>query len=109
MPRHAVAAHCALSSQSIKSFRDFSGSRQRSSSGDGSKSEFTDKKNLNVKAGFWEFRPFSRVVSWGRDFKTCVKYLNQNVLEAFGFVPYKPRKNFYRIRIKNAASDLSTG
>lgn len=44
---------------------------------------------------FWEFRPFSRIVSWGRDFKTCVNYLKQNVLEALGFVPYKIRKNNY--------------
>lgn len=44
---------------------------------------------------FWEFRPFSRIVSWGRDFKNCVNYLKQNTLDALGFVPYTARKNYY--------------
>ncbi|MBC7421426.1 MAG: hypothetical protein H7328_11930, partial [Bdellovibrio sp.] len=55
------------------------------------------------------FRPFSRVVNWGRDFKTCVSYLKQNFLEAFGFVKYKPRKNLYATWLKQAAPDLNTG
>jgi REP element-mobilizing transposase RayT len=56
---------------------------------------------------FWEFRPFSRIVNWGRDFKTCVQYLKQNVLEALGFVPYKARKNYYSSWLKNTTPDLN--
>lgn len=44
---------------------------------------------------FWQFRPFSRVLHWGRDYKTCCAYIEQNAQEALGFVPYKPRKNAY--------------
>ncbi len=45
--------------------------------------------------GFWEFRPFSRVLYWGKDFKRCCEYLAQNALEAIGFIAYSPRKNHY--------------
>ena len=57
--------------------------------------------------GFWEFRPFSRVVNWGRDFKTCVQYLKQNVLEALDFVPYKPRKDYYSKWLKDVLPVLT--
>ncbi len=40
---------------------------------------------------FWDARPFTRVVSWGRDFKQLKEYLVQNTLEAFGFIEYQPR------------------
>lgn len=46
-------------------------------------------------SGFWQFRPFSRVVNWGNDYKGCLNYLKQNTLEAIGFVKYVPRKNYY--------------
>ena len=42
---------------------------------------------------FWQFRPWTRVMHWGRDFQICRKYLLQNTLEALGFTTYKPRKN----------------
>jgi REP element-mobilizing transposase RayT len=44
---------------------------------------------------FWQFRPFSRIVHWGRDYNGCAAYIEQNVLEALGFVRYKPRKDRY--------------
>ncbi len=46
---------------------------------------------------FWQFRPFSRVMSWGRDFKNGCEYVAQNTLEALGFIPYKPRRNHYAL------------
>lgn len=39
----------------------------------------------------WSCRPFSRIVTWGRDFRSAGEYVQQNELEAFGVVPYKPR------------------
>lgn len=59
--------------------------------------------------GFWEFRPFSRVVNWGRDFKICLAYVKQNVLEALGFVNYRPRKNYYSAWLKLVAPVFITG
>ncbi len=39
----------------------------------------------------WRHRPWSRVLSWGRDFKTAVKYVLQNILEYEGVIEYRPR------------------
>ena len=108
----AVSGQIASHVMGQQSFLEFSRSRQKSSAGDESKSSSGARKSeigRDVKNGFWQFRPFSRVVNWGRDFKICVNYLKQNVLEAFGFVKYKPRKNLYSAWIKYAAPDLNTG
>lgn len=45
---------------------------------------------------FWDARPFTRILEWGRDFKTACSYVLQNTLEALGFMDYRPRMN--RIR-----------
>lgn len=37
--------------------------------------------------GFWDARPFSRRVYWGRDFRTVRDYVTLNCLEAQGVVP----------------------
>ena len=37
------------------------------------------KPGTKPTSGFWEFRPFSRVVAWGKDFKSCVGYLKQSI------------------------------
>jgi REP element-mobilizing transposase RayT len=34
---------------------------------------------------FWDARPFSRLVSWGRDFNAVARYLGVNALESVGF------------------------
>jgi len=44
---------------------------------------------------FWLARPFTRILNWGGDFNGTLKYLTQNSLEALGFIPYNPRKNYY--------------
>ena len=44
---------------------------------------------------FWQFRPWTRVMHWGRDFTGCCRYLTRNTLEALGFIEYKPRKDRY--------------
>jgi REP element-mobilizing transposase RayT len=46
-------------------------------------------KNLR----FWDKRPFTRIMEWGREYKAVLNYLEQNVLEAYGFIPYQERKN----------------
>jgi REP element-mobilizing transposase RayT len=58
---------------------------------------------------FWEFRPFSRILTWGKDYQNCCRYLLRNILEAFGFIAYKPRaKNFaYEKFILRPRQDLS--
>ena len=46
---------------------------------------------------FWQTRIYSRIVSWGREFKAVKKYVLNNVLEALGIIAYKPRKSSYRL------------
>ncbi len=106
-----------------QSFPNFSRTRKKSVAGDGPKASIgrlhntksnegeTGEGNANANTGvaikknegFWEFRPFSRIVNWGKDFKSCVKYLKQNVLEAFGVVVYRPRKDLYAAWMKSTA------
>lgn len=47
---------------------------------------------------FWQFRPFTRILSWGTDFKGSCQYLLKNALEASGFIAYAIRKesNLYK-------------
>ncbi len=49
------------------------------------------QKPLKNKLSFWSQRPFTRVVIWGRDYKTVFNYIEKNILEALGFIPYMPR------------------
>jgi REP element-mobilizing transposase RayT len=42
---------------------------------------------------FWDAKPFTRILEWGRDFKTTVSYVLQNKLEALGFIPYQKRSS----------------
>jgi REP element-mobilizing transposase RayT len=44
---------------------------------------------------FWEYRPFSRLLFWGKDYKTALNYLLKNTLEAVGFIKYEPRAKNY--------------
>ena len=37
---------------------------------------------------FWDFRPFSRIVEWGKDFRSTCRYILRNTLEAEGLLPY---------------------
>ncbi len=52
-------------------------------------------KNQHKEQRFWQLRPFTRILSWGRDYKTCMNYLEQNTLEALGFIAYKERRDYY--------------
>lgn len=43
------------------------------------------------KIKFWDQRPFTRIISWKRDFGVVKKYVIQNFNEAMGFTLFKPR------------------
>ena len=54
-------------------------------------------KVLKIK---WEFRPFTRILKWGRAFQIALKYVEQNHLEAIGEIPFQKRnKRLYESRI----------
>jgi len=46
---------------------------------------------------FWQTRIYSRILSWGREFKTVKAYVIQNTLEALGIMPYKTRRTTRQI------------
>lgn len=50
---------------------------------------------------FWDALIYSRWVAWGRDFKNVVNYVEMNVLESQGLIPYQARDSRYRQKIKN--------
>ena len=50
------------------------------------------KGKLDQEAQFWDQRPWTRILTWMKDFLNVKKYVAQNFNEAMGFTPYKPRK-----------------
>lgn len=87
-----IASH-VMKKQSFKVFKQFVLNQKWGDPHPGS----TEPQGLSQQ--FWQFRPWSRVLHWGLDFKTCCLYVLQNTLEALGFVDYKPRKDRYAKRI----------
>lgn len=39
---------------------------------------------------FWTYRPFTRVIQWGRDFRNTLAYVKKNFLQAVGFIDEIP-------------------
>jgi REP element-mobilizing transposase RayT len=56
-------------------------------------------------ASFWDARPYTRIVEWGRDFRSVCSYVVQNTLEAIGFIPYQPRRQKAGVRAKAKAGN----
>jgi REP element-mobilizing transposase RayT len=57
---------------------------------------------------FWSQRPFTRIVSWGKDFDGTLSYLKLNSLEALGFISRKFTRVLPTQEIRNRVlSDLS--
>ena len=48
-------------------------------------------KTRKLKTRFWDQLAYTRIVMWGRHFRTAFKYVVQNILETNGVIPYKPR------------------
>jgi len=40
---------------------------------------------------FWSYMLYSRIVSWGRDFKNVIAYIEKNTLELLQLIAYQPR------------------
>ncbi len=50
------------------------------------------KKGNPFGKRFFDLPAFTRIVEWGKAFKTLTDYVAQNVREASGLIPYQPRK-----------------
>jgi len=40
--------------------------------------------------------PFTRIIEWGKDFRSTCNYVLRNTLEALGLQKYKPRDQRYQ-------------
>lgn len=49
------------------------------------------QKGLQKGIRFWAGRPYSRVLSWGRELRNVLHYVQRNILEARGRLAYSPR------------------
>jgi len=47
----------------------------------------------------WLLRPWTRILKWGRDLQTAIKYTLQNHFEAIGAIPYQKRKTKITLQI----------
>ncbi len=56
------------------------------------------EKGKPSQKSFWTYRPFTRVVFWGKDYRGVYNYVQRNILEAIGFIEYIPRGYFARAR-----------
>ncbi len=56
------------------------------------------KPHLEV---IFELRPFTRIISWGRDFKRVLEYAILNQMEAFGMIIRTKRKKSRKKPVKN--------
>ncbi len=63
------------------------------------------------KRRFWDARPWSRIISWGKHFKNAISYLNLNNIETqFNLARHSARELISKIRLFEGASKLnSTG
>lgn len=64
--------------------------RRGNASANGSKMKYTRK--------FWGALLYSRMVRWGRDYSNVVNYIERNVLEAIGWIPYVRKKWRYNAK-----------
>lgn len=57
---------------------------------------------------FWSLLLYSRLVSWGRDFRAVARYVIQNNLEALGLIPYQERKSRFPKTVENGRRIFSS-
>lgn len=86
---------------SDRKHREFMLSKKR---GGAPQNHITSKKNTKNTAKkptgcrknqrqFWALLVYTRIITWGREFKSVSRYILQNTLEALQLIAYKPRKN----------------
>jgi REP element-mobilizing transposase RayT len=49
----------------------------------------TERGSPSLFQKFWDHRPFSRILEWGKDYLLACAYLRKNTLEALGFLSTK--------------------
>jgi hypothetical protein len=79
------------------------GAERGRASGKTTTSDAPQTINRSLKQGqrFWSQRPFTRIVSWGKDFNSVLAYVKLNSLEALGFLSRKFTKALPSHAIRN--------
>ncbi len=54
------------------------------------------RRGRPCEGGFWDSLVFSRLVTWGREFGCVSRYVEQNLLETKGLIPFRPRRGHVR-------------
>ena len=68
-----------------------------------------NKAFTSERQRFWSQRPFTRIVSWGKDFDSVLAYVKLNSLEALGFLSRKFTKALPSQAIRNRVlTEMST-
>ena len=69
----------------------FSGKYKFPPTADSSRSGLA-KRTKKTITHFFDFRPFTRIIQWGKDFQTAKDYLIKNQMEVFGLRPKEKPK-----------------
>lgn len=54
-------------------------------------------KGSEARTAFWDFRPYSRIVSWGRDLNNLKLYFVKNLFEAAGLLTNRMKRSGVRV------------
>jgi REP element-mobilizing transposase RayT len=65
-------------------------------------------KGKPLLSSFWEQIIYSRLVSWGRDFENTLLYIQKNLLEATGQIPYRREKGRRGKKVRADAKRMKT-
>ncbi len=63
------------------------------------------RKGNELTKSFWDVRPWSRIVAWGKAFFTVKNYVIRNQLESLGRIAYQPREKSTLLSRKKKKSD----
>ena len=65
---------------------------KQSAGGAPTKDEKKTKACKKNQRKFWSYLLYSRIVTWGREFKAVISYIQKNELELLQIIAYQPRK-----------------
>lgn len=81
--------HCLVRAADLASFQSF----LRALPGRVARQVLRAEKSLGKSIRFWTRRPYSRIISWGRELRSVMNYIERNLWEATGKIRYQPRES----------------
>lgn len=93
--------HFVLKAQERKSFQSF----LRTVANRTARFVLDAEKGRGKQLRFWANRPYSRLLTWGRELKNVLRYVERNVKEAMGEMRYTSRQDKSRMQQTNQELD----